>query len=350
MKTAQSNPLLSPTVNSPYAIIWPAEPETLEKIMALAKSNVFDHEYDHENSLIVFNSVDSASLIKKLSNVFTGHESRETRILFCNSKTPSLGTFKGVSSVSRMLHRLNYQWLVSLLDEERYTSYAQPIVSADGNWDTIGREFLFRGLTDDGELIPPDTLFSAAKDSPMLFNLDRSARIQAIKSAALLNRNEDIFINFLPNSVDAANTSLAKTVEVAKKYGVANNRIVIEIVESHQIEDLEPLRAIVKQFRAASFRIALDDFGTGYNNFDTYVALEPDFVKLDKSLTSNLSDNDARLATVKGIVRAARSSGIRTVAEGIETATNARVASDCGVDFMQGYFFGRPAPVVDTAA
>jgi len=110
------------------------------------------------------------------------------------------------------------------------------------------------------------------------------------------------------------------------------------------------LRYSVEFYRCVGFRVAVDDFGTGFNNFDMYVALEPDFIKLDKTLTMNLSDDDPRLGTVKGIVRSAHSSDIKVIAEGIETANNARVVSDCGVDRMQGYFFGYPAPVLDRAA
>ena len=331
--------------NFAYAVVWPAQRHTAKKIVNLLQDSDIEFEIDCTNDCIMVETANSDVFTTTLNNAVTSLEADDTRVLLCDSKTPTLGDFKDVVSLTHLADRMNSRWVVSMLEDERYVSYAQPIVSADGNWDSIGHEFLFRGLDDKGNLIPPDSLFGAAKDAQLLFNLDRTARINAVKTAAQMNNVDDVFINFIPGSVYDPNVCLRTTVAAAAEFGISSERIVIEIVESHQIDDIDHLRDIVSYYRKSGFRIALDDFGTGFNNLDMYVALEPDFVKLDKSLTSNLTDDDARVGTVKGIARAARSSGIKVIAEGIETAANARVVSDCGVDRMQGYFFGHPAPV-----
>lgn len=331
--------------NFGYAVIWPAQRHTVKKIVNFLQDSDAIFEEDCANNCIIVETTDSDALTTAFNKAVTKLEADDTRILLCNSKTPTLGDFKDVVSLTHLVERMNSRWVVSMLEDKRYVSYAQPIVSADGNWDAIGHEMLFRGLDDKGNLIPPDSLFGAAKDAQLLFNLDRTARINAVKTAARMNNVDDVFINFIPGSVYDPNVCLRTTVAAAAEFGIASERIVIEIVESHQIDDLDHLREIVSYYRKSGFRIALDDFGTGFNNLDMYVALEPDFVKLDKSLTSNLTDDDPRVGAVKSIARAARSSGIKVIAEGIETAANARVVSDCGVDRMQGYFFGRPAPV-----
>lgn len=333
-----------------HAVIWPAQLHMMKKIVNFLQDSGFVFEADRKNGFIVVDTDDSDVFAARLTDALTMIEAYDTRILLTNSKVPSLGEFKNVVSLTHLMDRMNSRWLISMLDEERYVSYAQPIVSADGDWDTVGYEFLLRGIDPQGDLIPPDTLFGAAKDPQLLFNLDRAARINAVRTAANMNSTDDVFINFLPGSVYDPNVCLQTTIASAKESGIANDRIVIEIVESHQIDDTDHLRNIVDFYRSAGFRIALDDFGTGFNNFDMYVALDPDFIKLDKSLTMNLTDVDPRIATVKGIVRAAHSSKIKVIAEGIETANNARVVSDCGVDRMQGYFFGRPAPIEDFTA
>lgn len=333
-----------------HAIVWPAQAHMMKKIVNFLQESNFNYDADRENGFIVVDTEDSDIFAANLSDALTNIEAQDTRILLSDSKSPTLGAFKDVVSLAHLMDRLNSRWLISMLDEQRYVSYAQPIVSAEGKWDTVGHEFLFRGIDHQGDLIPPDTLFGAAKDPQLLFNLDRTARINAVMTAAKMDDDGDVFINFLPGSVYDPNVCLRTTVASAKENNIANERIVIEIVESHQIDDTDHLRNIVDFYRSAGFRIALDDFGTGFNNFDMYVALEPDFIKLDKTLTMNLSDDDPRLGTVKGIVRSAHSSDIKVIAEGIETANNARVVSDCGVDRMQGYFFGYPAPVLDRAA
>lgn len=332
-----------------YAIVWPAQQHTMKKIINFVQDSGFEYELDRENDLVIVNVEEADELVLNMADAITTLEAADTRVLLCGSKSPSLGTFKNVVSLTRLLDSVNSLWLVKMLEDKRYVSHAQPIVSADGNWDTVGHEFLLRGINLQGDLIPPDTLFGAAKDPQLLFNLDRAARLNAVVTAAKMNNDGDVFINFLPGSVYDPNVCLRTTVAAAKEYGISNDRIVIEIIESHQIDDMAHLREIVDFYRSVGFRIALDDFGTGFNNLDMYVALEPDFIKLDKSLTSNLTDDDTRLGTVKGIVRAAHSSGMKIIAEGVETANNARVVSDCGVDRMQGYFFGYPTPVLDCA-
>ena len=336
--------------NYTHAIVWPAQRHMMKKIVNFIQDQGTAFEAEKENGFIVIDTDHSDTFVADLSGALTTVEANDTRVLLFNSKTPPLGAFKDVVSLSHLVDRINSRWLISMLEEQRYVSYAQPIVSADGNWDTVGHEFLLRGHDPDGQLIMPDTLFGAAKDPQLLFNLDRLARICAIETAAKMGGDGDVFVNFLPGSVYDPQVCLRTTVKAAEEHGVAHERIVIEIVESHQIDDTEHLRNIVDFYRSVGFRVALDDFGTGFNNLDMYIALDPDFVKLDKSLTMNLTDDDPRLGMVKGIVRTAHSSKINVIAEGIETANNARVVSDCGVDRMQGYFFGRPAPVQDLAA
>lgn len=336
--------------NFAFAIIWPAQRHTAKKIVNRLQDFAAAVEVDRANDCIIVETVTTDAFTTALNAAVTKLEADETRVLLCGSKTPALGDFKDVVSLTQLVERMNSRWVISMLEDKRYVSYAQPIVSADGNWDTIGHEFLFRGIDGEGNLIPPDALFGSAKDAQLLFNLDRTARINAVETAAKMDNKDDVFINFIPGSVYDPNVCLRTTVAAVKDLGISCERIVIEIVESHQIDDIDHLREIVDYYRKSGFRIALDDFGTGFNNLDMYVALNPDFVKLDKSLTSNLTDDDPRVGTVKGIVRAARSSGIKVIAEGIETADNARVVSDCGVDSMQGYFFGHPAPVEELVA
>lgn len=317
----------------------------LKKIESFLVQSGYSYNSHADEGFLVVDLQDAETFTQSLRSELTNVEVSDTRILLTNSATPDLSAFRHVVRLSTLIDQMDARWLISLLNDQRFVSYAQPIVSADGDWDVVAHEFLLRGLTETGELIPPDILFAAAIDPQVLFNLDRAARINAVETAAKMESDHEIFINFLPDSVYDPNVCLRTTVAAADKRGIKSERIVIEIVESHRVDDIEHLRNIVNYYRENGFRVALDDFGTGFNNLDMYIALNPDFVKLDKSLTSNLTDDDPRLGMVKGIVRTAHSSGIKVIAEGIETATNARVVSDCGVDRMQGYFFGRPAAV-----
>src|SRR5262249_42485787 len=90
---------------------------------------------------------------------------------------------------------------------------------------------------------------------------------------------------------------------------------------------------------------ALDDFGTGYSSL-SYLTMFPfDKIKIDKSFTLNMTRNPTSAAIIAAVLSLGRSLGIATTAEGVETRQEFRALSASGVNFVQGYFFGRPCPV-----
>ena len=333
-----------------YVFIWPPQGHTTQKIVKYFDAQNLPFENIPAENCVRMETDGASSVLVKLSGLLTKFEAADTRILITTSETPSLGDFGNVMTVANALQRVRSDWLIDLLDQKRYVSYAQPIVSVDYERKTVAHEFLFRGIDEEGKLISPDTLFESAQDPRVFFNLDRAARVCAVETAAQLPTGTDVFINFMPGSIYDPGVCLRTTVQAAKENNIAPERVVFEIVESQRIDDLSHLRGIVNFYRDAGFRIALDDFGAGHSNLETFIALSPDFVKLDKSLTSNLTPNDDRLPMVEAVIRAFHSANIKVIAEGIETEENVRVVIDSGVDRMQGYHFARPMPIADILA
>ena len=129
---------------------------------------------------------------------------------------------------------------------------------------------------------------------------------------------------------------------IAKTHYHASD-IVFEIVESERVGDPKHLRKIVNYYRERNFRVALDDIGTGSNSLQMMAELQPDFIKLDKSLVWNF-DTPIGRNTIRKLAELANESGIRTIAEGVETERMRDVLIECGVSLMQGYFFAKPGP------
>ncbi len=333
-----------------HIFIWPPQGHTLQKVAKYFDAQSIAFENVSSEKCLRLESDNASDLLIKISGLLTKIEAGDTRILITKSETPTLGDFGDVMTIASAMRRMRSDWLIDLLEQKRYVSYAQPIVSVDGGRETVAHEFLFRGLDENGKIISPDTLFESAQDPRVFFNLDRAARICAVEAAAELPHGTDVFINFMPGSIYDPSVCLRTTVQAAKDNNLDPGRVVFEIVESQRIDDLSHLRGIVNFYRDAGFRIALDDFGAGHSNLEVFIALDPDFVKLDKSLTSNLTPDDSRLPMVKAVIRAFHSAGIQVVAEGIESEENARIVTDCGVDRMQGYYFARPAPIADILA
>ena len=102
---------------------------------------------------------------------------------------------------------------------------------------------------------------------------------------------------------------------------------------------------ILDQYRGAGFRVALDDVGSGYSSLVLIGDIRPDFVKLDKELTSDAVSDPFRAVIAEKLIEAARRTGMGVVAEGIATAAAAQWFSSRGVQYLQGYYFARPAAI-----
>jgi PAS domain S-box-containing protein len=121
----------------------------------------------------------------------------------------------------------------------------------------------------------------------------------------------------------------------------ADRPIVIEVTEHEVIADYRALRDAVRDL-GHDLRVAVDDAGAGVANFGHIIELRPDLVKLDISIVRGVNTDVGRQALVVGMRHFSRTAGCRLVAEGVETAEEARALAALGVEFGQGYWFGRP--------
>jgi len=118
--------------------------------------------------------------------------------------------------------------------------------------------------------------------------------------------------------------------------------IVLELTERQRIVSLEKLRADLQPFIDFGFRLALDDFGSGYSSYLYLAHLPVSFLKIEGWLVSNMRRDRKVAGIVESLANFARKEGVRTVAEHVEDAETARILADMGVDYGQGWHFGRP--------
>jgi len=118
--------------------------------------------------------------------------------------------------------------------------------------------------------------------------------------------------------------------------------VVLEVTEHEVVADYDAFRAAVRAL-GRDVRLAVDDAGAGVANFGHIIDLGPDFVKLDQSIVRHVNVHLGRQALVVGMRYFSRASGCRLVAEGIETAQEAKTLHELGVEFGQGNWFGAPA-------
>jgi diguanylate cyclase (GGDEF)-like protein len=118
--------------------------------------------------------------------------------------------------------------------------------------------------------------------------------------------------------------------------------IVLELTERQRIVSLEKLRADLQPFIDFGFRLALDDFGSGFSSYLYLANLPVSFLKIEGWLVSNMRKDRKVAGIVESLANFARKEGMRTVAEHVEDAETARILADMGVDYGQGWHFGRP--------
>lgn len=122
-------------------------------------------------------------------------------------------------------------------------------------------------------------------------------------------------------------------------------RIVLEITEHEVVSQYETLAKALRPLRARGLRVAVDDAGAGYASFRHIVRLEPDFIKLDMSLTRGIDTSRAQRALASALIRFAEETQSAIIAEGVETKAELETLRTLGVDKAQGFYFGKPAPL-----
>ena len=120
--------------------------------------------------------------------------------------------------------------------------------------------------------------------------------------------------------------------------------IVIEITENERVSDPEGLAARLAPLRARGARVAVDDAGAGYSGLQQVMRIQPDIIKLDRSLVANVDSDPAKAALIDSFVRFAARTGASVCAEGIETPEELKVLADLDVTYGQGFGLARPAP------
>ena len=127
-----------------------------------------------------------------------------------------------------------------------------------------------------------------------------------------------------------------------EQYKEDAHRIVFELLEDETVEDFNIIKDFIHEVKSKGVQIAIDDFGAGYSNFERILEFEPDIVKIDGSLVKNIEHDTFSRNIVETIVLFAKKQNIETIAEYVENESIFNILNELGVDYSQGYYFGKP--------
>ena len=174
------------------------------------------------------------------------------------------------------------------------------------------------------------------------YKFDQACRVKAIRTAAALNMQTRLSINFLPNAIYRPEVCIRTTLEAAKTHGFPIERIMFETIEGERVADVKWFAEVLREYQKIGFLSAIDDFGAGYAGLNMLADFQPDVVKLDMDLIRNINTRRPAQAIVRGIARICEELNIRVIAEGIETLDELLCLEQMGLHLMQGYLFAKP--------
>ncbi|MGB7903077.1 MAG: EAL domain-containing protein, partial [Steroidobacteraceae bacterium] len=242
------------------------------------------------------------------------------------------------------------QLLQSALKDDRFELHAQPIMHASPDMQEggPGLEILLRLKDDQGVSIAPAEFMRAAERYRLMPHVDRwvvqTSLTLLARGAIRLAPDRSLCIN-LSGQTLGDGAFLEFVVECLDRTGVAPSRVCFEVTENSVITNIEHARRFIGVLHGMGCQFALDDFGRGLSSFANLKNLSLDYLKIDGSFIRNLASDNVNQAMVTAMVKLARSLNFKVIAEQVEDLSALDSARRMGVDFVQGYQVGRPAPL-----
>lgn len=226
--------------------------------------------------------------------------------------------------------RLHYQPLVNLTTSE-----------------IIGAEALLRWERPGVGLVPPGAFIPMAENTGLIVDIGQWVLHEACMQQ---RRWADAGMGHLYVAVNVSALQFRQGIleqqvtDALQRSGCDPRRLELELTESTLMVQPEEVMAVIQRLKQRGVQLAIDDFGTGYSSLAYLRRLAVDKIKIDQSFVRDITVDSDGAAIVRAVIQMARSLGLRTVGEGVETQVNRRALQVLGCDYAQGYFFGKPMP------
>ena len=230
------------------------------------------------------------------------------------------------------------------LKEQRIVAHYQPIFDCRSGR-LYAHETLARLIEAQGKTLPAAAFIDTIEKYGLARELDQTIVSQSIAALANHNGRADsflrLFINLSAQEIQNRDV-LSYAEDLCRDCGVDPGAIVFEILERDAIGDIVRMREFLDRLRQKGFLFALDDFGSGYNSFHYLRELKFDYVKIDGTFVRNILHSRVDFALVSNLTRLCQDLGIKTIAEFVESADTLATLQRIGVDFVQGFYMGKP--------
>lgn len=249
-------------------------------------------------------------------------------------------------------HRGEIQWLQRLqsaLKDNRFELMAQPIIASAATASGPALEVLLR-LQDESVPggISPAEFLRAAERYRLMSDVDRWVVQTALtalgRGGIRLPASRSLAVNLSGQTLGDPQF-LEFVVDVLDRTGVSPNQLCFEVTENSVITNIEHAQRFIGVLHGMGCQFALDDFGRGLSSFGNLKNLSLDYLKIDGTFIRNLAVDSVNQAMVAAMIKLARTLNFQVIAEQVEDAGALDAAKKMGVDFLQGFYLGRPQPL-----
>ena len=206
-------------------------------------------------------------------------------------------------------------------------------------------EALVRWAHPERGLLGPAAFIAAAEESGLIGLIGEWVLREACAVAATWPGHVSVAVNLSPVQFRVGRNLVGQVKSALLDSGLEPRRLELEITESVSLADDDGAVLILRDLKALGVKVALDDFGTGYSSLSYLLRFPFDKLKIDRSFVQASEHSADSLAIVKAVVALARSLGMATTAEGIETEAQLNIVRKQGCTEVQGFLFSVPLPV-----
>jgi diguanylate cyclase (GGDEF)-like protein len=247
----------------------------------------------------------------------------------------------------RMLSRMTWADRIrDALVADAFVLYSQPVMSLRG--DPVPRcELLLRMQGENGDVIPPGSFLYIAERFDLIQAIDRwvvSRAIEILAEQQAGGRDVVLCVNLSAKSVTDPELPDHIASEL-QAYGADGRGLCFEVTETAAVVNIDRARQFARRLGDLGCEFALDDFGAGFASFYYLKHLAFDLLKIDGEFVTDLANSLTNQLVVKAVVDIAAGLGKRTIAEFVEDAETLELLRGMGVDFAQGFYVAKPAPL-----
>lgn len=207
-------------------------------------------------------------------------------------------------------------------------------------------EALLRWRDEDGVWVPPSEFVPVAEACGLIQPIGEWSLREACRQAGIWRRagaRMPIAVNLSPCQLRQPDV-VEVILDTLADAGIGPGQIELEITETSLMESIDETLPKLRRLAASGLNVAIDDFGTGYSSLSYLRRLPIHKLKIDKSFVRELQDDCTDFTIVSAVIGLAKSLGLTTVAEGVETQEQLHILRALGCDYIQGYHFCAPGP------